>query len=173
VSRRLILHRLTSACFVAATASVVPHLAGAQTPTAASSMAQAWTNAWNSHESAQVAALFTPDGTYEDLAFGLTSHGTEEITRFADGFFTAAPDLHIDLVAGFGNDDWAAAEWVFSGTDTGGVAGSPTGKRFEVRGATIFEVHDGKARRDTDYYNASTVLEQLGLVPAKTGTPTD
>ena len=75
------------------------------------------------------------------------------------------------MLAGFATDEWAAAEWLFSGTDTGGVAGTPTGKRFEVRGATIFELEDGKARRNTDYYNASTVLEQLGRLPAA-GTPT-
>jgi steroid delta-isomerase-like uncharacterized protein len=170
-SRRLILQRLGGASAVAAAVAIAPTLVRAQTPTTVASLAEAWTDAWNSHDSAQVAALLTPDGMYEDLAFGLIAHGTDEITKFADGFFTAAPDLHIDLVAGFGNDDWAAAEWVFSGTDTGGVAGAPTGKRFEVRGATIFEVQDGKARRNTDYYNASTVLEQLGLVPAS-GTPT-
>jgi cation transport ATPase len=62
-------------------------------------------------------------------------------------------------------------EWLFSGTDTGGVAGTPTGKRFEVRGATIFELQDGKASRNTDYYNASTVLEQLGLLPVPEATP--
>ena len=172
-SRRTILHRVGGAGFAAAASAFAPMLARAQTPAAASSIAEAWTAAWNSHDSAQVAALFTPDGRYEDLAFGLEAHGTDEITKFADGFFTAAPDLHIDLVAGFGTDEWAAAEWIFSGTDTGGVAGAPTGKRFEVRGATIFELQDGKALRDTDYYNAGTVLEQLGLAPASgAATPT-
>ena len=105
------------------------------------------------------------------MAFDLSSHGTDEITKFADGFFTVAPDLYIDLLASFGTDEWAAAEWLFSGTDTGGVAGAPTGKHFEVRGATIFELQDGKARRNTDYYNASTVLRQLGLRPVPEATP--
>src|SRR5215207_4526058 len=175
LSRRIMLHRLGQAGFVVAAASVGPELARAQTPAASAGatapITEAWTAAWNSHDSAQVAALLTPDGLYEDLAFGFVAHGTEEITDFAQGFFTAAPDLHIDLLAGFATAEWAAAEWLFSGTDTGGVAGTPTGKRFEVRGATIFELQEGKARRNTDYYNASTVLEQLGRLPA-TGTPT-
>jgi steroid delta-isomerase-like uncharacterized protein len=176
LSRRTMLHHLGRAGLVVATVAGGAEGARAQTPAASSPgswapITEAWTAAWNSHDSAQVAALFTPDGVYEDLAFGLIAHGTDEITRFADGFFTAAPDLHIDLVAGFGNDDWAAAEWVFSGTDTGGVAGTPTGKRFEVRGATIFALQDGKATRNTDFYNASTVLEQLGLLPAPSSTP--
>jgi steroid delta-isomerase-like uncharacterized protein len=171
-SRRTLLRRLGAAGFAAATAATsLPRLTQAQTPTAGSAIAEAWTAAWNSHQSAQVAALFTPDGIYEDLAFGLAAHGTDEIAKFADGFFTAAPDLHIDLVAGFGAADWAAAEWVFSGTDTGGVAGKPTGKHFEVRGATIFQMEGDKARRDSDYYNAGTVLEQLGLMPSKSATP--
>jgi steroid delta-isomerase-like uncharacterized protein len=112
-----------------------------------------------------VAALFAADGMYEDLAFGLTAHGTDGITKFADGFFQAAPDLHIKLVSGFSTEDWAAAEWIFAGTDTGGVAGTPTGKRFSVQGATIFQVQDGLVRRDADYYNARTVLDQLGRLP--------
>jgi steroid delta-isomerase-like uncharacterized protein len=173
LSRRTILQQLGGAGLATAAVGLAPTLARAQTPSAASSIAQAWTDAWNSHDSAQVAALFTPDGMYQDMAFGLEAHGTDGITKFADGFFTAAPDLHIDLVAGFGTDDWAAAEWVFSGTDTGGVTGTPTGKHFAVRGATIFALKDGKAVRDTDYYNASTVLEQLGLAPASgAATPT-
>ena len=174
LSRRTILHRLGRAGAVAATAATLgPPLVRAQTPAASGTMAaitEAWTAAWNSHDAAQVAALFTPDGVYEDLAFDLYASGTDEITAFAEGFFTAAPDLHIDLLAGFASDEWAAAEWLFSGTDTGGVAGEPTGKGFEVRGATIFAMQDGKASRNTDYYNASTVLSQLGRLPA-TGTP--
>jgi steroid delta-isomerase-like uncharacterized protein len=169
-----VLHRLGRAgLMAAASATFMSPLVRAQTPASSEAMApiaEAWTAAWNSHEAAQIAALVTPDGVYEDLAFDLYARGTEEVTAFAQGFFTAAPDLHIDLLSGFGTEEWAAAEWLFSGTDTGGVAGAPTGKRFEVRGATIFELQDGKARRNTDYYNASTVLEQLGLVPAK-GTP--
>jgi steroid delta-isomerase-like uncharacterized protein len=172
VSRRVIVRRQGSAGAIAVTAAFTSALARAQAPTAAASIAQAWTDAWNSHDSAQVASLFTPDGMYEDLAFGLTAHGADGITKFADGFFKAAPDLHIKLVAGFGTETWAAAEWVFSGTDTGGVAGAPTGKRFEVRGATIFALKNGRAVRDTDYYNASTVLAQLGRLPATSATPT-
>ena len=95
VSRRMMLYRLGQAGFVVAAAAVSPELARAQTPAASSgSMApitEAWTAAWNSHDSAQVAALFTPDGLYEDLAFGFVAHGTDEITNFAQGFFTGAP----------------------------------------------------------------------------------
>jgi steroid delta-isomerase-like uncharacterized protein len=138
----------------------------ATSPGAMPTVAEAWAAAWNSHDPAQMGALFTPDGLYEDMAFGLVSHGTEEITAFANELFTVAPDVRIDSRAGFGTEAWATAEWLFSGTDTGGLAGAATGKRFEVRGASIFEVADRKIRRVTDYYNAGTILEQLGGLPA-------
>jgi steroid delta-isomerase-like uncharacterized protein len=171
-SRRRLLHWLSSAGVVAAGAPVAPMLARAETASGPPSIAMAWSAAWNSHQSARVAALFTADGMYEDQAFGLTAHGTDAIATFADGFFQAAPDLHINLIAGFGTDDWAAAEWILSGTDTGGMAGMSTGKRFTVRGATIFQVQDGQVRRDTDYYNARTVLQQLGRLPVASSSPT-
>ena len=170
-SRRQLLRRLGRGGLAAAAVAThggAPALAQtpAASPGAMPTVAEAWAAAWNSHDPAQMAALFTPDGLYEDMAFGFVSHGTEEITAFANELFTVAPDVRIDLRAGFGTEVWAAAEWLFSGTDMGGLAGAPTGKRFEVRGASIFEVADGKIRRVSDYYNAGTILEQLGVLPA-------
>jgi hypothetical protein len=68
-----VLRRLGSGGLVAAVA-LTSGLARAQdSPNA---VAAAWTDAWNSHDAAQVAALFTADGTYEDLAFDLVAKGT-------------------------------------------------------------------------------------------------
>jgi steroid delta-isomerase-like uncharacterized protein len=174
-SRRALLRRLGAGGLAAGVGLTVSRgLARAQaTPSAATApIPAAWAAAWTSHDSARVAALFTEDGTYEDLAFGLVAHGIEGVKAFADGFFAASPDLSVDLTAGFQSADWAAAEWLFSGTDRGVFPGRPpSGRRFSVRGATIFALRDGKVVRDTDYYNLVTLQEQLGVIPAAE-TPT-
>src|SRR5260370_10012471 len=98
MSRRQLLEVAGTAAAAAAVAAV--GLAGpaqaAEPPPA--SIAQAWVDAWNSFDPNAVAALFTSDGLYEDLAFGLMNHGTAQIHDFAQGFFTTVPDLKVQLV---------------------------------------------------------------------------
>jgi steroid delta-isomerase-like uncharacterized protein len=174
VPRREVLRRLESGVLVAGGGLMLSRAsARAQaTPADFADITVAWTDAWNSHDGAQVAALFTADSVYEDMAFGLVSHGTAEIESFANGLFTAIPDTLIELTAGFVAGDWAGAEWVFSGTDHGVFPGrEPSGKTFAVRGGTIFTLSEGKIQRNTDYYNLVTVQEQLGVIPGA-GTPT-
>jgi steroid delta-isomerase-like uncharacterized protein len=59
------------------------------------------------------------------------------------------------------------AEWVMRGTHRGDMPGLPaTGKQVDLRGASIFDLADGKIRRCSDYWNVATFLKQLGLMPA-------
>jgi steroid delta-isomerase-like uncharacterized protein len=125
-----------------------------------------WKAAWAARDSAGYAALFTADGIYEDLAFETINRGAAEIVQFLDVTFAAIPDIAISAIGGFRGDDWAAAEWVFSGTPTaplGPIRG--TGRSFSVRGASIFELEGDLIRRQSDCYNLATMLRQLDQVP--------
>lgn len=169
LSRRTALRGLGGGALAAVAGLTLRHdLARAQaTPGAMAPIPMAWAEAWTAHDSARLAALFTADGTYENLAFGLVFHGTAEIKGFADGLFTASPDLTVELTAGFQTADRAGGEWLFSGTDRGIYPGRPpSGKRYSVRGATIFALRGGKIARLTDYQNLVTLQEQLGVIPA-------
>jgi steroid delta-isomerase-like uncharacterized protein len=126
-------------------------------------LAQRWADAWNSHNPDAVVALFTPDGLFEDIPFGVVAHGTEEIRAAANLFFTAVPDLHLSVVNSSVNGGRGMIEWVFSGTDQG-VYG--TGKTFAVRGTTVLELRGNRISRDSDYYDLATILRQLGLLPS-------
>ena len=50
----------------------------------------------------------------------------------------------------------------FSGTDKGMFK---TGKKFSVRGVSILTLKNGKISHNVDYYDAATVMKQLGLLP--------
>jgi steroid delta-isomerase-like uncharacterized protein len=172
-SRRTVLRRLGGGGLAAGGGLILSRaLVRAQSTPEMAPITVAWTDAWNSHDGAQVAALFTDDALYEDLAFDLISNGVAEIEAFANGLFTAIGDLKIELTSGFEVGDWAGAEWVFSGIDQGVFPDRPpSGNTFAVRGATIFELQEGKIRRNSDYYNLVHVQQQLGVLPAD-GTPT-
>jgi steroid delta-isomerase-like uncharacterized protein len=125
-------------------------------------VAQAWIDAWNSHNPNNVVALFTEDAVYEDVTLGAVSQGLEEIRNFAVGTFTAIPDIHFDLVNSTLKGGHGTIEWVFSGTDTGAFLG--TSKPFSVRGVTVMDVHGTKITRETDYWDLATILREVGLL---------
>ena len=128
-----------------------------------------WATAWSSHDTEKLLALFTDDCVYEDVTFGVVNRGREALRAFADGVFAGVPDFQIEMTARFVAGNWAAMEWVMSGTHQGDMPGMPaTGKRFSaIRGATICELQGGKIQRCSDYWDAATFMKQVGLLPAQ------
>lgn len=127
----------------------------------ADNIGQRWCDAWNSHDVSRVLAVFTDDVFYEDVTFGLAVHGSAELRDFAQFFFTAVPDLHLQCTTTFVAGRHGSIEWVFSGTDVGVFK---TGKRFSVRGGSVIEVRGHKISRNSDYYDAATIMRQVGLL---------
>jgi steroid delta-isomerase-like uncharacterized protein len=95
------------------------------------------------------------------------SRGRDEVRAFGEAFLLGYPDVTFELTTAFANGDRGGAEWVMRGTHLGDRPGLPaTGRRVEVRGASIFEFAGGKIRRCRDYPDMATFLKQLGLLPA-------
>ncbi len=118
--------------------------------------------AWNAHDPDKVASFFTEDVVYEDVTYGLTAHGRDELRKMAAGFFTAVPDLKLQVVSTSIENDHGSVEWIFSGTD---AALYKTGKKFSVRGASRFEVRGNKFARNSDFYDAASIMRQVGALP--------
>jgi steroid delta-isomerase-like uncharacterized protein len=128
---------------------------------------QEWADAWSAHEPDRLLALFTPEVLYEDVTFGVAVRGSEQLRTFATNVFAAVPDLRIELDRHFGNGSMAAMEWVMSGTHRGDFPGLPgTGKRFSFRGVTVVELAGGRIQRNSDYWDAATLMRQVGLLPS-------
>lgn len=120
--------------------------------------------AWNSHSPDKMLPVFTDDVVYEDVAFGEVSHGQAELRKFAVEEFEGVPDLELKLVRASINNGHGTIEWTFTGTDKGVYK---TGKKFTVRGVSVVDVRDGKISRSLDYYDASTIMRQVGVLPAQ------
>ncbi len=133
-----------------------------------------WAMAWSSAENndpERVLALFADDCVFEGVTFGVVVRGKEELRSFVNGAFAAVTDFKYQLTNRFAASQWAAIEWVMSGTKKGDFPGMPaTGKRFSsVRGCSILELEAGKIRRQSDYWDAATFMKQVGLGSCGTG----
>ena len=120
--------------------------------------------AWNAHDVKSIAAFYTDDCFKEDIAVGKATRGKEEMKALIAGAFTAIPDMKIELVTLFCCGEWAATEWVMSGSYSSDYPGFPlaAGKYFSVRGASVMKLHDGKISRISDYWNFASFLQQVG-----------
>ena len=118
--------------------------------------------AWNAHDPDKVAAIYTDDVVYEDVPFGLVARGHAEMRKLAADFFTGVPDLKLEIVSQTSAGNRGSVEWIFSGTDVGLFK---TGKKFSVRGASVYETRGGKCSSNRDYYDAASIMRQVGVLP--------
>ena len=110
----------------------------------------------------QLLSVFTDDITYVDTPLGSTFRGKEELRAFAQGFFNAFPDLKAVITSTVVSGNRAASEWIFTGTQTGDLAGMPaSNKQMDLRGVSIYEFEGGKIKRKIDYWDMATLVKQL------------
>ena len=119
--------------------------------------------------------LYAEDAVHVDNALGQVLNGQAQIK----GFFNEWRDLTeneeykvtVDVLTAADDGTWAA-EWNWHIKMNGDFNGFPTkGRTFDVPGASIGKVKDGKIVLWHDYYNALAVFVQLGLIemPAPAG----
>jgi hypothetical protein len=57
-------------------------------------VAQNWIDGWNSTDPEKLVAAFTPEGVYEDVAFGITKKGSAELRDLHKFFHNALSGLY-------------------------------------------------------------------------------
>jgi steroid delta-isomerase-like uncharacterized protein len=102
---------------------------------------------------------------------GVNLTGGGQISAYMQTFFTAFPDLRIEVESMVEVGDAVATEVRFVGTHTGPLAGPDgelpaTGKRVDLPGADFMSVSNGKVTSWRVYYDTGTFMSQLGLGPA-------
>src|SRR5579885_3595011 len=91
--------------------------------------------------------------------------GATAVHDLIASLFAGFPDWHAELTTPLLHaDDAVFAEVRMTGTHRGEFAGiPPTGKRMDVRVATLFEFDEDRLLCERVYFDFATVLRQLGL----------
>lgn len=109
---------------------------------------------------------------YELIATGEVYDGAEAVSRYYQATRTAFPDQRNEVIALHHSDDAIIAEFVLRGTHQGELQGFPaTGKEFSVQMVAVFMFEDDRITIERIYFDALTILRQLGLAPGA-GAPT-
>ncbi len=133
-------------------------------------IARADVELYNTRDLDRIATLYSADAELTDVATGETFRGPEGALRFNQSFITAFPDSQCEIISVLANERNAAVEFWGRGTHTGPLVSSagtipPTGRKVELRFCQILEIQGGKITHASMYWDANTMMTQLGLVP--------
>jgi predicted ester cyclase len=133
--------------------------------------AQAFFDHFNARNMQAIDAQHAP-GYTTAYAPGAAGPLNEEQNRMVlQGFWTAFPDLNLEVTLQVANDQYVVSHWLASGTHTGplytasGGKIEPTGKKAVLAGSTTIEIQDGKHKQSWMFYDQASLLAQLGLLP--------
>jgi steroid delta-isomerase-like uncharacterized protein len=102
---------------------------------------------------------------YEIVPTGDVFDGPEEVSGYFEDTRTAFPDQRNELIALHHTDAGVIAEFTLRGTHEGPLRGIPaTGREFTCRCAAFFLFEQDRLVCERVYFDAATILGQLGLV---------
>ena len=114
--------------------------------------------AWCSQKPETVAALFAVDGSLK-VNDAAPAVGREAITKVAQGFMTAFPDMVVAMDSVVPTDLGADFHWTLMGTNTGPQG---TGKRVHIHGVELWQFNsEGLISQSLGSFDANEYNRQL------------
>lgn len=130
---------------------------------------QATLRAMSDHGAAEAAAFVADDVVYTDQARNLVMKGRDETVEWLGAWKTAFSEGRAELTSCLDAGDWTIARFRGVGRNDGPFAGLPaTGRQLDVPFCELLRWRDGKIVEGEIYYDAATIMTQLGHMPPMT-----
>jgi steroid delta-isomerase-like uncharacterized protein len=132
--------------------------------------AHSFFEAWNSGD-LRKSTQYEAD-TMRSEAPGVTEPMTsEQNMKYNMNFMNAFPGSKFEILMDVVQGDYVVTNWRISGGNTGNLQAPSggiipaTGKTATIVGSTTFQIKDGKIVHSWNYWDMSSLLGQLGLLP--------
>lgn len=124
---------------------------------------------WTNREYDRILSeMIAEDVEWTTVPTGETFRGHEGFRQFMEGWSDAFPDGRAEDTNVYVGEDFAVTEFVGRGTHTGTLrtpAGEipPTERSVEWPLCEVYQIRDGKIVRGRTYFDAATLLDELGF----------
>ncbi|MCW2953008.1 MAG: hypothetical protein JWQ48_2178 [Conexibacter sp.] len=117
---------------------------------------------WSSRDPERFATLFTDDCLYEDIPLGVAVRGRSEIATHLRNWLASSSDIVMTPMRTFDAGERVALEWSYTGTHDGPFEHlAASGRSFEFRGASLFELEGDEISRCVDYWDLGYLVGVL------------
>ena len=129
-------------------------------------------SSFNDRNFDEATRLVSDNFEWRDVATGEVYRGAQGVREFMEHWLKGFKDAKVEIKRVFATDDAFAAEFVGRGTHTGTLespTGSipPTNRKLELPCCEIGTIEKGKIRSGSTYYDAATIMHQLGVSAAE------
>jgi steroid delta-isomerase-like uncharacterized protein len=133
-------------------------------------------DAYNRRDFSKSLALVSQDTKWTNIPFGTTFTGPQGFREYLENWSTAMPDSKIEVVNVVVGEEWTAVECIGRGTHTGSFVGPQgsipaTQKKLELKFCEVLRLHDGLIKEGHVYFDAATLMRQLGVMISSPGQP--
>jgi steroid delta-isomerase-like uncharacterized protein len=116
------------------------------------------------------ANLIDRDFEWTVAAFGTTARGQDGFKQVFGGFGIPFPDSVVQVKNAIDGGEWVVTQYNFVGTHQGPLltpAGEvpATGRPVNIPGCEVWRVRNDKVVSLHTYFDAATMMQQLGLMP--------
>ena len=119
----------------------------------------------SAHDTPRTLATLADDIMYRVVASGAIVHGKEAVSKYYDVWWTAFPDVDIEIKRIVAAGEWVIAENVATATHLGPWLGiPPTGKRTVQNLCAVIRCRGGLMIEETVYYDQLERIRQIGSV---------
>jgi steroid delta-isomerase-like uncharacterized protein len=119
----------------------------------------------SAHDTPRTLATLADDIMYRVVASGAIVHGKEAVSKYYDVWWTAFPDVSIEIKRIVASGEWVIAENVATATHLGPWLGiPPTGKRTVQSLCAVIRCRGGLMAEETVYYDQLERIRQIGSV---------
>lgn len=130
------------------------------------SIAQSFIEAWDTHDADLLSSLFADEFIYTEVTTGRSFTEKDALAAYVNATISGIPDTRFEVVSIVANEQFAAVEWIWKGTNTIGwpYLGIPaTDKYFELPGSSVMEIENGKIIWNKDYWDWNTFMQLIGV----------
>ncbi len=104
---------------------------------------------------------------FEDVVIGHKASTSKGIGEFFSSFASGKTKHRFVVTKYAGDESSGAMEWTWYADHVDDIMGvAANGKKTEVRGISYIRLENGRIVEERDYWDAATLMRQLGALPA-------